>query len=324
MTGRAQKTIHKNYHGLGTNISLTLFGTEDPELLEESYALLCDYEKILTVNRTYSELMSVNNLAGVKPVVVSDATYHLAKRAIEVSQENFGFNALIGPLVKLWKIGFDGANVPTKEEIHAKLSMIDPNEVVCDDDNFSIFLKKPGMQLDLGAIAKGYIADRIADLWRAKGVSSGMINLGGNLLLVGKAPHHPDKKWRIGIQDPFSKRGTSILLVRYGACSAVTSGIYERLLKTQGKTYHHILDPSTGYPHDNNLASVTVLTKESIQAEIETTRLFFADGPLKNWPIDPNIYGAILVTKDKKITICGLDPSDVVLLDDSFELYFNN
>ncbi|WP_405257666.1 FAD:protein FMN transferase [Ligilactobacillus murinus] len=322
MEQQAQRFIHKTYRGLGTNIYFTAFGSANSKDLADSYALLKAYESALTVNQDHSELMAVNQAAGIRPISVSDATYQLTKLAIQTSQENFGFNALIGPLVKLWKIGFKGASLPPKEAITSRLALIDPTQVELDDNEFSIFLKQAGMQLDLGAIAKGYIADRIQDLWEAKGISSGMINLGGNLLLKGQAPHHPDGLWRIGIQDPFTKRGNAILSVKFGPCSAVTSGIYERLLKTKGKTYHHILDPKTGYPHENNLASVTVLTKRSVQAEIETTRLFFSDGPKKDWPVTDDIYGAIFVTKDKKIQVCGLSPNQVSLLDDTFELEF--
>ena len=145
-------------------------------------------------------------------------------------------------------------------------------------------------------------ADRIQDLFKAKGIGSAMIDLGGNLLLTGPAPKHADQKWRIGIQDPFAKRGHSILSVKIGPCSAVTSGIYERQLQSGGKTYHHILDPKTGYPHENNLVSVTVFTKHSVIGEIETTRLFFNDTltDLENYSFDSEeIFGAVLVTKDQ-------------------------
>lgn len=117
--------------------------------------------------------MDVNDAAGIKPVAVSDSTYQLTKLAIKTSQENFGFNALIGPLVKLWKIGFSGANVPPKEAIASQLSLIDPTQVELDDDKFTIFLKQAGMQLDLGAIAKGYIADRIKISGLPKGSAVG-------------------------------------------------------------------------------------------------------------------------------------------------------
>ena len=108
-------------------------------------------------------------------------------------QEAFGFNAAIGPLVKLWHIGFSDAKLPTQAEIDEKLKIINPDRIILRDDEFSIFLPEKGMEIDLGAIAKGYIADRIKDFWHAYGISSGIINLGGNLLLVGEAPHQTDK-----------------------------------------------------------------------------------------------------------------------------------
>lgn len=315
--------IHKHYRGLGTNINLTAFGTATLKDLDDANALIQMYEDRLTVNRPQSELMAVNHAAGKHPVAVSDATFALTKLALLTSQENFGFNALIGPLVKLWRIGFTGAHVPEPDQIKARLALCDPTKVSLDEENLTVFLHKAGMELDLGAIAKGYIADRIQDLFNAKGISSAMIDLGGNLLLKGPAPNHTDQKWRIGIQDPFAKRGHSILSVKIGPCSAVTSGIYERLLQSGGKTYHHILDPKTGYPHVNNLASVTVFSKHSVIGEIETTRLFFNNDAteLTNYHPDPNeVFGVVLVTKDRQIKVKGLDLNDLYLLDETYTL----
>lgn len=315
--------IHKHYRGLGTNINLTAFGTATSKDLDDAYALVQMYEDRLTVNREHSELMDVNHAAGKQPVAVSDATFALTKLALLTSRQNFGFNALIGPLVKLWKIGFFDAHVPKAAQIKARLALCDPKNVSLDEEKMTIFLKQAGMELDLGAIAKGYIADRIQDLFEAKGISSAMIDLGGNLLLKGPAPKHADQKWRIGIQDPFAKRGHSILSVKIGPCSAVTSGIYERQLQSGGKTYHHILDPKTGYPHENNLASVTVFTKHSVIGEIETTRLFFNDDltDIDNYPSDPaEIFGAVLVTKDRQIKVLGLEHTELYLLDESYTL----
>lgn len=315
--------IHKQYRGLGTNIRLTAFGTATATDLDDAYALVQMYEDRLTVNREPSELMDVNHAAGKHPVAVSEATFSLTKLALLTSRQNFGFNALIGPLVKLWKIGFSDAHVPELAQIKARLALCDPKNVILDEENLTIFLKQAGMELDLGAIAKGYIADRIQDLFKAKGIGSAMIDLGGNLLLTGPAPKHADQKWRIGIQDPFAKRGHSILSVKIGPCSAVTSGIYERQLQSGGKTYHHILDPKTGYPHENNLVSVTVFTKHSVIGEIETTRLFFNDTltDLENYSFDSEeIFGAVLVTKDRQIKVLGLKQADLYLLDETYTL----
>ena len=317
----AQQRRHASHYALGTDIDLTLFGSDTDNYLTTANQLIDGYEDRLTVNRQNSEVMAINHAAGQAAVQVSAATYTLVKRAIQLSQQQFGFNALIGPLVKLWHIGFKDAQLPTQAAINDRLQLIDPTDVVCDDHNFSVYLTKPGMELDLGGIAKGYIADRIQDYFEAWGQRAAMINLGGNLLMMGASPLHDDGLWRVGIQDPFTKRGNAIASVTIGACSAVTSGIYERHFELNGHSYHHILDSQTGYPRENDLSSVTIFSKASIDGEIETTRLFFAGQPVAYWAIDrPDIYGAIFVTKDRHIQVVGLDRSQVALIDDSFIL----
>lgn len=317
-----QTALTRRFRALGTNVTLTVFSTLEPDILDRSEELVARYEDILTVNRDSSQLMSVNHAAGKFPVQVDDAVYHLTRLAVEKSREGFGFNAAIGPLVKLWHIGFSDASVPSKTQIEERLALTSPQEIELNDDNQSVFLKKPGMEIDLGAIAKGYIADRIQDLWHAYGVTCGMINLGGNLLMVGKPPHHQDGLWRIGLRSPFAENDEPIAVVTMPPCSAVTSGIYERRLKEGGKTYHHILDPATGYPRENNLAGVTVFSRKSVTAEIETTRLFFAGEPIPGYPSDQNIYGAVFITKDRRIRLSGIPPRQVQLTDGSYRIEY--
>lgn len=289
------------HHALGTAITLQIFGTTDDTLINESFDLIDHYEDLLTVNREYSEVMDINHAAGKKPVQVSSAVYDLVKLAVEQSRENFGFNALIGPLVKLWAIGFKGAHVPTDEQIKAKMKLTDPFSVDLDDENQTVFLQKEGMELDLGGIAKGWIADRIRDFWRAYGVRAGIINLGGNILLVGDSPKRASGQWTVGIQDPKKPRGKNISSVMVSECSAVTSGTYERYLIVDGHKYHHLIDPRTGYPVETDLAGVTTFTKNSVQAEIECKRLFFAGHPIANWQDDPDRIGAIFVYNDEHV-----------------------
>ena len=214
-----QTALTKHFRALGTSISLTVFGTLDQAVLEKSADLVNHYEDILTVNRDHSQLMSVNQAAGKFPVQVEASVYQLTKLAVEKSRANFGFNAAIGPLVKLWHIGFSDAKVPSEQQISERLSLIDPWQIELNDADQSIFLKKAGMEIDLGAIAKGYIADRIQDLWHAYGIACGIINLGGNLLMVGKPPHHCDGLWRIGLRSPFSDNDEPIAVVTMPPCS---------------------------------------------------------------------------------------------------------
>lgn len=289
------------HHALGTSITLQIFGTTDDTVINESFDLIDHYEDLLTVNRDHSEVMEINHAAGEHPVQVSSAVYDLIKLAVKESRENFGFNALIGPLVKLWSIGFKDAHVPSDNQIKRKMKLINPEKVVFDDLNQTVFLEERGMELDLGGIAKGWIADRIRDFWRAYGVHAGIINLGGNILLVGDSPKRSNGQWSVGIQDPKELRGNNISSVMVSECSAVTSGTYERYLVVDGHKYHHLIDPRTGYPVETDLAGITTFTKNSVQAEIECKRLFFAGHPIDGWHDDPDRIGAVFVYDDEHV-----------------------
>ena len=289
------------HHALGTAITLQVFGARDQSVINDSFTLIDHYEDLLTVNRDESEVMDVNHAAGKHPVQVSSGTYDLVKLAVEKSRENFGFNALIGPVVKLWAIGFKNAHVPTAEQIKERMALIDPFKVDLNDADQTIFLQKEGMELDLGGIAKGWIADRIKDYWRAYGVHAGIINLGGNILLVGDSPKRASGEWSVGVQDPKESRGNNIASVMVPECSAVTSGTYERYLEVDGHKYHHLIDPRTGYPVETDLAGVTTFTKYSVEAEIECKRLFFAGKPVTGWHDDPDRIGAVFVYNDEHV-----------------------
>ena len=289
------------HHALGTSITLQIFGALDKSVINDSFTLIDHYEDLLTVNRDESEVMDVNHAAGKHPVQVSSGTYDLIKLAVEESRKNFGFNALIGPVVKLWAIGFKGAHVPTDDQIKERMKLIDPFSVDLNDTDQTVFLKKSGMELDLGGIAKGWIADRIKDFWMAYGVHAGIINLGGNILLVGDSPKRTSGQWSVGVQDPKEPRGNNIASVMVPQCSAVTSGTYERYLVVDGHKYHHLIDPRTGYPVETDLAGVTTFTKYSVEAEIECKRLFFAGKPVAGWHDDPDRIGAVFVYNDEHV-----------------------
>lgn len=310
--------IQKQYYGLGTAITLSVNEPATTADLDAGNELIKHYEDILTVNRPVSEVMSINHAAGQKAVQVSDITYRLIKRAVEVSQWRLGFNTAIGPLVKLWKIGFDGANLPADDEIKKRLQLIDPTDIKLDDDRRSVFLTKAGMEIDLGAIAKGYIADAIKDLWVSRGVQSGIIDLGGNILLVGDSTR-PNGLWRIGVQNPLQQRHVALGILTTPAKSIVTSGIYERYLVINGHNYHHMFDSKTGYPIQNDLESVTIVSDLSIDGDIWTTEAFYQDID-KGIPLIEKQPGldAIFVTRDFKVAITSGIKDSFVLTDNDY------
>lgn len=266
---------------MGAFIDIAIYVEEEQygvKILDEVVEQLHIYNMRFSANDENSELMQVNNNAGKDKVIVHRELYELISLSKKYSSEDSSFlNIAIGPIIKLWNIGFSDARVPQDSDIKDALELINSNSIILDDNENSVYLEKKGMKIDLGAVAKGYIADLIVDHLKEKGVKSGFINLGGNFLSFGKAYHSEDGCWRVGIQDPKYKRGTFILVLNICDKSVVTSGIYERTFEKNGKRYNHIINPKTGYPVENNIESLTILSDKSVIGEIWTTKLFGKD-----------------------------------------------
>lgn len=260
---------------MGTFIDTKIWHENPEPILDQVEELLYLYKDRFSANDLTSELMEVNLNAGVQPVPVAPDLYELIELGKQHScATNSRLNITIGPLVQAWRIGFEDAKVPDEETIHEKLALIDPHDVVLESEHCQVYLKKAGMAIDLGALAKGYIADKIMEHLKRVGAVAGLINLGGNVLAFGIASHNEDGFWRIGIQNPKLPRGNNIAILKIGEESVVTSGIYERTLEYEGQTYHHIFDSQTGYPVQTDVASLTIVSKKSVDGEIWTTRLF--------------------------------------------------
>ena len=263
---------------MGTTITVSICDPQADELLTHCFELLRSYEHRFSANDASSELMEINHQAGIAPVQVHPDLFELiALGTLHSQAKNSHLNIAIGPLVQTWRIGFSDARRPAPEEIEQALLKIDLQQIQLDQENYTVFLKRPGMKIDLGALAKGYSADLIATYLRGKGIKNALIDLGGNILTVGQ---HPVKQqpWRIGIQNPVEKRGQHLLVLSVKDKSVVTSGIYERHLEVDGQSFHHIFDSVTGYPVETDLASITIISDRSVDGEIWTTRLF-GDSP---------------------------------------------
>ena len=260
---------------MGTVIQLAVQHPYATFILDELVLQLQTYEKRFSAHDPTSELMEVNQNAGIKPVKVHPDLYALIKIGKQHSTaKNSALNIAIGPLVQAWRIGFKDAHIPSEAEIQSLLQQTNPAHIMLNETEQTVFLKQPGMFIDLGALAKGYIADLLIRDLAAMDVPAGLVNLGGNVMTHGTSPNHEDGYWRIGIQHPFHPRGNNIAV--YKACnqSIVTSGIYERNFTAKNQTYHHILDPQTGYPIESEIAGLTIVSKESVDGEIWTSRLF--------------------------------------------------
>lgn len=302
---------------MGSPILLKLFSHNEPLALRV-FGLIKQYEDLLTVNRAQSQVMDINHAAGQHPVTIGLPVYQLIKCAKAASVlPNSAFNLAIGPLVKRWRIGFKGDSVPPDSEIQALLDITRAQDVTLNDSDLSVFLTREGMEIDLGAIAKGYIADRVRDLLLKEGVTDGLINLGGNVQTLGTPQGH----WSIGLKKPFSAADALVGMMDVAHKSVVTSGTYERYFERDGRRYHHILDPQTGYPLDNELDSVTIVSTDSLDGDIWTTLLFGA-GVEKGCQMLKGRADieAIFVTKSQEVVLSSQRQFRFTLLDDSYRL----
>lgn len=291
----------KSIHLMGTIIDVIIeeeVSTKAERILTDTIELIKYYEYVFSANREDSKLMEINLNAGIKETVVDRELFSLIKLGkYHSKKENSFLNIALGPIVQTWRIGFPDEKVPKKEEISNLLRLTDSSNIILNDEKHSVFLKEKGMQINLGALAKGYIADLIVYFLKEQGVKSGLINLGGNVLTFGDAPHHDNKKWYIGVQNPLLKRGNHSIVLKVKNKSIVTSGGYERNLKKDGETYHHILDPKTGYPIKTDIASITIISDLSVDGEIWTTRLYGRNALdiISEINKHPNIEGLIIL-----------------------------
>ncbi|MCO4470077.1 iron-sulfur cluster assembly/repair protein [Streptococcus infantarius subsp. infantarius] len=290
---------------MGTTIDILIDSDTPKEHISEVCRLLTLYKNRFSANDADSELMVINDNSSIAPVTVHPDLFDLiaiGKKHSLATPSNL--NIAIGPLVQSWRIGFEDARVPSPQKIQKALALSKPENIILDATKQSVFLSQKGMKIDLGALAKGYIADKIMDYLKSEKVTSAMINLGGNVLVYGDNPRNDKGIWRIGIQNPQKPRGKHIGILTLKNQSVVTSGIYERRLKVGNKEYHHIFDQKTGYPIDTEMASLTILSDLSVDCEIWTTRLFGLPvmQALATIQATPRIEG-ILITKDNRLAL---------------------
>lgn len=260
---------------LGTVCSIRVFDGFSEEALSAAFARIREIDATMSANAPGTALAAVNEAAGREAVRIPQDLRFVIKKALSYAELSGGaFDPSIGPLVKLWNIGMEGERVPSVAELAAVLPLVDASAVTVDDEGGTAYLARQGMRLDLGAIAKGYAADEAARILAERGVKAAVVDLGGNIKVLGSKPD--GKPWRVGIQNPADQRGAYLGIVELsGEATMVTSGVYERFFMGEdGLRYHHILDTRTGYPVRNGLQSITVIARSSIDADGLSTTLF--------------------------------------------------
>ena len=275
----SQEPISATAIKLNTAVTVTIYDSNDKNLLTECMNLCDKYEKIFSRTASDSELYQLNHRE-LAPVERTENTYQVSDDLAELVSEGLDYSELskgafdiaIEPLTSLWDFTAEDPQVPEDSLIQAALPKCDYHNISVDKDKNEITLKTDDTAIELGAIAKGYIADRLRDYLVSQNVKSAIINLGGNVLCIGEKPDN--SAFKIGIQKPFADRSETIAVMDIKDKSVVSSGIYERCFEQNGTLYHHLLNPETGYPYDNGLIAVTIISDKSVDGDALSTTCF--------------------------------------------------
>lgn len=259
---------------MDTQCSITVYETSDRQYIEPVFASLRAFEEKVDRFREGSDIWRINECAGLCPVEVDSEVFDLISMAKDFSLATGGaFNPLLGAISDLW--GFDRIeheSLPDEGEIAKLLEATIIDNLVLDEEKMTVFLADSRCRLDLGAIAKGYASQKAADLLSSYGVDRAIVNLGGNVYTVGEKER--GRAWTVGIQNPNAETGGYFTTVESSDSAVVTSGAYQRNFSFEGKTYHHILDPATGWSAESDITSVTVISPDGAQADAFSTACF--------------------------------------------------
>ena len=229
---------------------------------------------------------------------LSEDTTYLLERSLDLYDSTNGvFDIAIYPIMDAWGFTTGNYTIPSDETIESLLPLTDANDILYDKDSASISFAKDGMKIDFGGIAKGYTSGRIADIYRECGVTSGLINLGGNVQVVGTKTD--GSKWRVAVQSPEAE-DDYLGILSTADRAVITSGGYERYFEQDGMKYHHIIDPSTGHPANNGLVSVTIVSADGTLADGLSTSLFIMgkDKAAEYWRAHSDEFDTILEDED--------------------------
>lgn len=308
---------------MGTVVTLRIYDKGKQPVMTKAFDRIKQLADLITVNEKGSQVDAINAAAGKSPVKVDKDVFALVKYAKAYSQKSGGsFDLAIGPITSLWHIGFADARKPAQAEIDAKLPLVNYKNVKLDEKAHTVYLTQPGMALDLGGIAKGFITDEVVKVMKANGVTTAIADLGGNIYVLGHSPKGTNADWKVGIQDPKKPRGEALGLLPASNQTIVTSGIYERYLKVGDKTYMHLMNPQTGYPFDNELMGVSIIAKHSVDGDALSTATF--DKGLREGMAfiekQPDVE-AIFITKDKHVYVSsGLTKTFTLMKDSGYTL----
>jgi thiamine biosynthesis lipoprotein len=288
-------------------MTLTAYGKEAEAALTEAEEFITNLENQISTNIDTSEISLLNkNGEGT----VSEDTLALINRSLDIYKSTGGaFDITIYPIVKAWGFTTESYQVPSDKKLASLMKLIDSDSVKVDTKNKKVKFEKSGMQIDLGGIAKGYTSAAIMEIFKSHDIQSAVISLGGNVQVLGTKT--TGENWRVAIQSP-DDSSTYLGVLSTHDKAVVTSGGYERYFEQDGKTYHHIIDPSTGYPADTGLTSVTIVSEDGTLADGLSTSLFVMgkEKAVDYWKKHQSEFDMILVEQDGTISVTSGIASD--------------
>lgn len=279
---------------------------EIEEIAEKATKLMRQFEEKLSFFYESSEVSSINENASNGFIKISNDTFEILKKSIYYSKLTNGiFDITIAPLVKAWAINSDNPTILSKEKIDELIDLVDYEDVILNKNNSTVMLLRKNQKIDLGGIAKGYIAYKIIDFYKENNIDSAIINIGGNIKVLGQKDEN--SFWSIGIYEPKKHSEKIICSIEAKDKSIVTSGGYERAFSYNGELYCHILNPKTGYPIKSDLKSITIVSDKSIDGDSLSTPLFIM-GKNKAYEFmkKHNISGVMITDKDEIIVTKNL------------------
>ena len=257
---------------LNTFVDIKIYDSNDTTILDDAMAICKDLESRFSRTMESSEIYRLNHRnEGETVFELSSHTAELLEKSLYYCSISDGaFDITIEPVSSLWDFTSGSAVLPTPDQISEAVEKVGAESLLLEKQVLTFLSEETS--LDLGAIAKGYIADEIKEYLVESGIKSAVINLGGNVLCIGSKPD--GEPFKIGLKRPFADESETFAIAMVSDMSVVTSGVYERYFELDGKRYHHILDPETGYPYDNDLISVTILSKYSVDGDGLSTACF--------------------------------------------------
>ena len=294
--------LFKYHHvAMGTVIEITLVSDNEEAANKAAFRAFQEMkriEQLMSPKIEFGDVFRINQFSGKEWVRVSPETIQVIKKAQEISElSEGGFDITVGPLTELWRKARERKAPPSEEEVKEKLDLVNFKNIEMDKEG-KVFLKKKGMAIDLGGIAKGYGVDRAFDFLRSLGYKKLIVNAGGDLRAGGLKDNQP---WSIGIQHPRESQNF-LARISISDMAVATSGDYQRFFIYAGKRYHHIFNPKDGFPTDD-CQSVTVLCKEGMMADALATAVFVLS-PEKGYALCQKLEGVdcLIVDKEGKIT----------------------